>query len=60
MPFINRLNLSMHYLFISAQKVRLAIKGMLKNISKTAMKEEKGKDQIRFTHFKKLKGVSVY
>ena len=57
---MNRLNLSMHYLFISAQKVRLAIKGMLKNISKTTMKEEKGKDQIRFTHFKKLKGVSVY
>ena len=28
----------MHYLFISAQKVRLTIKGMLKNISKTTMK----------------------
>ena len=24
------------------------------------MKEGKGKDQIRFTHFKNLKGVSVY
>ena len=46
----------MHYLFIPAQKVRLAIKGMLKNIPKTTKKEKKGKDQIRFTHFKKLKG----
>ena len=50
----------MHYLFISAQKVRLVIKGMLNNISKITMGEEKGKDQIRVIHFKDLKGVSVY
>ena len=49
----------MHYLFIPPQKVRLAIKGMLENVSKITMKEEKGKDQICVTHFKDLKGVSV-
>ena len=50
----------MHYLFIPAQKVRLAIKEMLKNLSKITMREEKGKHQIRVIYFKDLKGVLLY
>ena len=64
----NQLPLSIVYQYTKKIKRELAVhlssksqtcyQSNVKNVAKITMKE--GKDQIRVTHFKNLKGVSVY